>query len=404
MSDSPFSEFENGKDASGQSSPFSEFDASSRVQETAATVAAPVLTEDGEVENNTDVTKCPACGANMVYDSERGKLLCEHCGTEVEVRAETSEEQAFERLLTRGNEWGDETHVYRCENCGAREILSDGEIAGKCPFCGTTNIVRTEELSGLKPNAVVPFSVGKDDAVANVRRWARRKWLAPGKFRRGAKPENVSGVYTPAFSFDTSADAWYSGVLGKYYYYTRRVNGKTVRERRLKTFPIRGQYSAFFDDILIQASDRISQESLDALQPFDTGESREYRPEYLSGYTAGQYSKDGLACWNAARGVIRDRLQQLILSRYTYDTVVSFHLDFQCRNTTYKYLLLPVYVGHCGWKKKLYHFFVSGHNGKVTGKAPVSPLKVGLLVLLGLAVVVGIAFLFMWWNGIGPFA
>ena len=41
------------------------------------------------------------------------------------------------------------------------------------------------------------------------------------------------------------------------------------------------------------------------------------------------------------------------------------------------------------WKQKVYNFFVNGKNGNVTGKTPISPLKVGILVLLGVAVVVG---------------
>lgn len=408
---SPFSEFDPPTGGEGDArpsdagSPFSEFDEGTPAQEeTAASASAPARTcaADEEVENATDVTKCPACGANMVYDSVRGKLYCEHCDTVVEVRARTSEEQDFERLLSRTDEWGAETHVFRCENCGAQEVLADGEIAKKCPFCGTTNIVRTDELPGLRPNGVVPFSIAKDDAIRRVRRWARKKLFAPRRFRKEADPENVNGMYMPAFSFDTSADAWYSGVLGKYHYRTKRVNGRTVQERYLVTFPIRGNYSMFFDDILIQASDKIGQKSLNALQPFDTNESKEYRKEYLSGYTAGQYSKDGLACWEEAKGVIHGRLRSAILAGYHYDTIVSFNLDFHCRNTTYKYLLLPVYVGHCSWKKKLYHFFVSGHNGKVTGKAPVSPLKVGIAVLLGAAVVAGLVFLFLWLNGMWP--
>lgn len=408
---SPFSEFDPPTGGEGDArpsdagSPFSEFNEGTPAQEeTAASASAPARTyaADEEVENATDVTKCPACGANMVYDSVRGKLYCEHCDTVVEVRARTSEEQDFERLLSRTDEWGAETHVFRCENCGAQEVLADGEIAKKCPFCGTTNIVRTDELPGLRPNGVVPFSIAKDDAIRRVRRWARKKLFAPRRFRKEADPENVNGMYMPAFSFDTSADAWYSGVLGKYHYRTKRVNGRTVQERYLVTFPIRGNYSMFFDDILIQASDKIGQKSLNALQPFDTNESKEYRKEYLSGYTAGQYSKDGLACWEEAKGVIHGRLRSAILAGYHYDTIVSFNLDFHCRNTTYKYLLLPVYVGHCSWKKKLYHFFVSGHNGKVTGKAPVSPLKVGIAVLLGAAVVAGLVFLFLWLNGMWP--
>lgn len=408
---SPFSEFDPPTGGEGDArpsdagSPFSEFDEDTPAQEeTAASASAPARTyvADEEVENATDVTKCPACGANMVYDSVRGKLYCEHCDTVVEVRARTSEEQDFERLLSRTDEWGAETHVFRCENCGAQEVLADGEIAKKCPFCGTTNIVHTDELPGLRPNGVVPFSIAKDDAIRRVRRWARKKLFAPRRFRKEADPENVNGMYMPAFSFDTSADAWYSGVLGKYHYRTKRVNGRTVQERYLVTFPIRGNYSMFFDDILIQASDKIGQKSLNALQPFDTNESKEYRKEYLSGYTAGQYSKDGLACWEEAKGVIHGRLRSAILAGYHYDTIVSFNLDFHCRNTTYKYLLLPIYVGHCSWKKKLYHFFVSGHNGKVTGKAPVSPLKVGIAVLLGAAVVAGLVFLFLWLNGMWP--
>ncbi len=408
---SPFSEFDPPTGGEGDArpsdagSPFSEFNEGTPAQEeTAASASAPARTyaADEEVENATDVTKCPACGANMVYDSVRGKLYCEHCDTVVEVRARTSEEQDFERLLSRTDEWGAETHVFRCENCGAQEVLADGEIAKKCPFCGTTNIVRTDELPGLRPNGVVPFSIAKDDAIRRVRRWARKKLFAPRRFRKEADPENVNGMYMPAFSFDTSADAWYSGVLGKYHYRTKRVNGRTVQERYLVTFPIRGNYSMFFDDILIQASDKIGQKSLNALQPFDTNESKEYRKEYLSGYTAGQYSKDGLACWEEAKGVIHGRLRSAILAGYHYDTIVSFNLDFHCRNTTYKYLLLPIYVGHCSWKKKLYHFFVSGHNGKVTGKAPVSPLKVGIAVLLGAAVVAGLVFLFLWLNGMWP--
>ena len=60
---------------------------------------------------------------------------------------------------------------------------------------------------------------------------------------------------------------------------------------------------------------------------------------------------------------------------------------------TYKYMLLPVYIGHSKYRKKLYNFFVNGQNGNVAGKTPVSPVKVTALVLLGLLAVVGIGLL-----------
>ena len=352
-----------------------------------------------EIVNETSVTKCPACGANMEYDSERGKLYCVHCGCEKDIEAKSSEEQDFERLLADTNTWGSESHVFRCENCGAREILDKNEIAKTCPFCGTSNIVETDELPGLKPNAVVPFRIGLKEAASIVRKWIRKRAFAPGKFRKSARPEEMKGVYSPAFSFDTSTQSEYRAVLGKYYYRTRRVNGRTVQERYTKYFTVSGHYSMAFDDVLIQASEKIDQKSLNKLQPFDTNNSKEYTKEYLSGFTASQYSKSGVACWEEAKGVIRSRLQAAVLSQYTYDVVSSFNISTQCFNITYKYLLLPVYVGHCNWRSKLYNFFVSGFNGKITGKAPVSPLKVGALVVLGAGIIVGLYFLWRTFGG-----
>lgn len=66
---------------------------------------------------------------------------------------------------------------------------------------------------------------------------------------------------------------------------------------------------------------------------------------------------------------------------------------------TYKYVLLPVYVGHSTWRQKLYNFFVNGETGKVTGKAPVSPLKVLGVVLLCAAAVALLVWLGVMYAG-----
>ena len=344
-------------------------------------------------ENRTSVMKCPSCGADMIYDAESGKLLCEHCGTQKEIAGKTSEELDFERLLTDKGGWK-ESHVFRCENCGAQEVLDKNEIAKQCPFCGATNIVETSELPDIRPNAVVPFRVAIKDAASAVKTWVRKRLFAPQKFRKSAKPKKMQGVYMPAFSFDSQTYSYYTAVLGKHYYVTRRVNGKTVQERRTRYFTVSGNFDMFFDDVLIQASGSIDQKSLNKLQPFQTNDSREYTGAYLSGYTATQNSKSGLECWEEAKDVISGRLRSAILSRYVYDEVSSFRISTQYTGITFKYILLPVYVGHCKWHTKIYNFFVNGLNGKVTGKAPVSPLKVIITILIAAGVLVGLYFLF----------
>ena len=348
-----------------------------------------VLTGE-EKEKSTDIAKCPACGANMVFSPEKGELECPYCGTLSGIKADQSVEIRLAELITANNTWSSETQVFRCENCGARQVIGSGEIAKACSFCGTTNVVQTDEISGVRPNAVVPFAITVAQAVEKVKAWAKKKLFAPRRFKKEMKPENISGVYNPAFTFDTQTHSTYQGTLGKYYYETRTVNGKTQRVRKIRYFHISGNYDRFFDDVLIQASSAISQKYVDDMQPFETNDSKEYTQEYLNGFTASQYERDGMACWETAKERIHDNVKKLILAQYTYDVVSSFSVNVACENITYKYVLLPVYVGHCKWNKKNYNFFVNGKNGKVAGKTPVSPLKVTLAVLLGLAVVAGI--------------
>lgn len=354
------------------------------------------INEGAVQENTTETAQCPACGAKMVFDPEKQKLLCPYCGSLEDIdMSRLSQELDFGILLANPqNNWGSEAHVFRCNNCGAKEVLSKNEIAKDCPFCGTTNVVVTDELPGLKPNAIVPFEISKDKATEIATKWARKKFFAPTAFKKSAKPEKIKGTYSPAFTFDTETNSTYVGRLGKYYYRTVRRNGKSVRVREIRYFMVSGNYGIKFDDILVRASEQISQKDLDNMRPFDTNASKEYSTDFLHGYVAQSNDKAGQECWTEAQKVAKSEIRSRILRKYSYDVVDYLNVSTAFSNVTYKYILLPIYVGHCNWKEKVYNFFVNGKNGKVTGKTPVSPLKVSLLVLLGLAVVAGIFLLF----------
>ncbi len=373
--------------------------AEAQVDTTATKDTMTLPNENVEIRKETSVIQCPGCGANMIYNPEEKCLFCEFCETKREIDASVSEELSFQLLLADNNSWNNETHVFMCENCGAKEVFSKNEFAKTCSFCGAGHVVETQELAGLKPNAVVPFELTAQQACESVKKWAKRKFFAPSAFKKKVKPQDVKGVYNPAFSFDTQTHSRYSGVLGKYYYVTRKVNGKTVSERRVRLFSINGNLDHFFDDVLIQASTKVTQKDLDKMQPFDTNASKEYNEAYLSGFSANCYERDGITCWAQAKQQINETIKRMILSRYTYDFVQSFNHFTDCTNITYKYLLLPVYVGHCSFRQKLYNFFVNGRNGKVSGKTPVSPLKVAIVTLLGIGLAIGLLFLIQYLGG-----
>ena len=60
---------------------------------------------------------------------------------------------------------------------------------------------------------------------------------------------------------------------------------------------------------------------------------------------------------------------------------------------TYKHVLFPVWIASYRYKDKVYHFLINGQTGEVQGEAPISWIKVALVVIL-VIVVLAVMFLF----------
>lgn len=337
---------------------------------------------------DTDSIKCESCGSNMVFEPKTQMLNCPHCGRQESFAQNLkASEISIERGFAEMADWNDDSVLFRCENCGAKVVLDKSEAAKICPFCGTAHVVETDELPGIKPNAVLPFKLTTDDAVDCCKKWARKKWFAPRKFKKNINPENVKGVYLPCFTFDSLTHSCYTGRIGKTH--TRTVG--SGKNRRVQTYivwrNISGNFTHAFDDVTVSAGKRVTQKTLNKLAPFDSNNSQKYENRYLLGFMAYHYEKNIDKCWGEAKYTIDEQLKKLILGQYSYDTVDYINISTQHNNVTYKYVMFPVYVGNYTFAKKLYSFYINGTNGKVTGKSPVSPLKVTLVTVIGVAVV-----------------
>ena len=110
----------------------------------------------------------------------------------------------------------------------------------------------------------------------------------------------------------------------------------------------------------------------------------------MLGFMAYHYDTEIENCWEQAKARIDESIKAQILKQYTYDTLSYINISTNHQNVTYKYVMLPVYVGNYTYKKKLYNFYVNGCTGKVAGKTPKSPWKILGVVLGVLALAVGI--------------
>lgn len=347
-----------------------------------------------EGEKQSAFIKCEGCGSNMVFDPETQSLKCEHCGRVDSFKKDDEvDELDIENAFEQSKKWNDDVNVYRCSNCGAVFTIRADEVSVKCPYCSTTHIVKSDDLAGIVPNAIYPFRLTHSAAAGCARKWAKRRVFAPRKFKKTLEENNLNGFYLPAFTFDSNTHSYYDGRIGKRKTRTVRTSKGTRTETYIEWRHVSGTFDKFFDDITV-SSGRTAQSDLNRILPCEAQSITVYKKEFLSGYSAEHYSRDVKTCWNDAKTVIDKQLRTDILNSYGYDVIDYLNVNTRHDDVTYKYLMIPVYRLNYVYKKKSYNVTVNGSTGKVAGKTPVSPIRVIVAVLLGLALLFGLAFLF----------
>lgn len=364
------------------------------------------MSENSFNENELNTTKveyakCPNCGNNLKFNPETQNLYCEYCDSVVDFDKDSNyQELSIDSVIDDQQTWDTTAKMYYCENCNAKVVLSKSETAGLCPFCGTAHVVSLDELPGIKPNVVVPFSVSLNSATDSLKKWANKKAFAPTKFKKKISPQEIKGVYMPCYTFDSNTSSVYAGKIG--IHRTKTVG--SGKNRRTVTYTewryISGSLDHFFDDVTISASEGFTQKELKSMGGYAAENNKVYEDKYLLGYMAYAGDKPLEPCWNEAKDVIDASIRRLILSRYCYDTVAYLNVSTTHQNVTYKYVMVPIYVGNYKYRDKTYRFMINGTTAKTTGKAPVSPFRVLGAVLFGIAVAVGLYFLIKY--GIDP--
>ncbi len=338
-------------------------------------------------QRETVTAKCDNCGGNMVFDPATQMLKCPHCESVKDFeKGENVKEIDILSAFSQSEEWKDESSVYRCENCGAIVVLKMGETATKCPYCETSHVVKTDEIAGLKPNALYPFTVTTDTARDSVKKYVKSRWFAPKKFKKNLTADNFKGVFQPGFTFDSATRSTYVGKIGKRH---TRVVG-SGKNRRTETYivwrSISGTYFDSFNDVLINGDSTYSQTTLNKIMPYSENNLKEYTVDYLTGYMAKRSDRKIEDCWSDAKREMDEMIKSHILSQYSYDVVSFLNVSTTHTSVTYKYVLIPIYLLNYRYNKKLYTMHVNGNTGKVTGKTPVSPWKVLLTVGIGLLI------------------
>ena len=115
---------------------------------------------------------------------------------------------------------------------------------------------------------------------------------------------------------------------------------------------------------------------MDAIEPFDYGELKDFSLSYLPGFLADKYDVPAEEC--EARVQTRCRSSALDAMRDTvtgYESCIPLHENVTVRCPRVKYALLPVWLLTTKWKDQNYLFAMNGQTGKLVGNLPISPAR-----------------------------
>ena len=146
----------------------------------------------------------------------------------------------------------------------------------------------------------------------------------------------------------------------------------------------------FLDDVLVPAGGQIDKAMIQNLYPFETKALVPYKPEFLAGWGAEAYSVDLKQGWSEGQAIMKSRIEQACAARVPGDTQRNLRVNTAYSKMTYKHVLFPVWIASYRYSDKVYHFLVNGQTGEVQGQAPISWIKVMLVVLIVVAVLVAI--------------
>ena len=332
--------------------------------------------------------KCANCAGTMRYDVASYGLVCDSCGSIK--RLHRPEEGVIVGMMDfasalrgSGTNWGVTRRLVTCKSCGAQMLYDSDQMSGMCPFCGSAVVLSAEEADcGIAPNAIIPFSITKEQVVKRFYRWNKFAFWSPEKFRRGKVLGNLTPLYIPYWTFDADTVTSYSGRFG----YTRGSGDsertvwyqKTgIAEKHISNYTVCGSRK-FFNDTLLKSA-----------ASFSPKELIPYTPEVLSGMAAEIYTIGIDEAWKYAADIgLKKEIMDSTRQNEHADCYSDLRYSTEFYNVKFRYVLIPVWLSGCRYGGRIYNVAASGYNGTGHCRRPFSIAKLIIFLLLAAAYVI----------------
>jgi hypothetical protein len=154
-----------------------------------------------------------------------------------------------------------------------------------------------------------------------------------------------------------------------------------------------------FDDVLVVASRSLPPAQADALPPWDLAGLVPYRDEYLSGFRAESYQVGLPEGFAKAKTVMEAEIREAVCRDIGGDHQQIQSLQTRHDKTTFKHILLPIWISSYRYGDRTYRFLVNARTGEVQGERPWSWIKIALAAIAAVVAIVVVVSILQAVNG-----
>jgi len=387
------------------------------------TAPDPVAIDTASKELKDGLNHCPKCGSTEIRQRAGSDklicLFCRHEWTAARVEEEFGLGEGIGELkgtqIASGakNIAADAASLctYKCTGCGAEVVVNtESAMTARCHWCRHVLGVNEQIDNGAVPDAVLPFHIKKDDAVARIRQFVgKRQMFALKAFKEEFTPENVLGVYLPYMVVDANASA---DVAGFGEVETRRYTRGEGKDQKTyydaDVYQVQRHVDFTVDDLTMESSAKRgnldtqanTNNVINAILPFDTKNAVKWNASYLAGYTSEKRDRDvehlHPRLEDQLLSIARAQVQSSVRG---YGRGVRWEQEsLDVHGTRWVAMYLPVwlYSYQEPGSHMLHYIAVNGRTGETMGSVPVQQWK---LITAALTVGTFVEGLALWFIG-----
>ncbi len=384
----------------------------------------PLAIDTSSDELRDGLNHCPKCGSTEIRQKPGSDLLiCLYCRNEWHA-ARVEEAFGFGEgldelvgtIIASGardiEADAASLMTFKCTGCGAEvTVNTENAMTARCHWCRHVFGVNEQVANGAVPDAVLPFHIKKDDAVARIRQFVdKRRMFALKEFKEEFTPENVIGVYLPYMIVDGKASV---DVVGQGQIETRRYTQGTGDKKETyydaDVYQVERHLDFTVDDLPLESSSARgnldtaanTNNIINTILPFDTKNAVKWNASFLHGFSSEKRDRDV----DHLHPRLEDQLLSIARAQFEksvsrYDRGVRWEQEgLDVHGTRWVSMYLPVWLysyhqpGSNGGM--LHYIAVNGRTGETMGSVPIQQWKLLLAALTAGTFIEGLALAFL---------